>query len=160
MLKNRHPAKISEKSGGHRRIYKACDIPLTMLFKIQQNLAAVPMPSVICAPVRSTPRHPHDCQHMYTSTNSYKYSFFIQTVHQWNLLPPTIAFMVSLSSFKAAMDSYSISLIIMLLTFNMHLAFLSFTHFPLLTPTPLCKILMGVQRKSLELELEPRVWFN
>ena len=80
---------------------------LTMLFKIQQNLVAVPMPSVISVPVRSTPRHPHDFQHMYTSTNSYKYSFFIHTVHQWNLLPPSISSMTSLSSFKAAMDSYS-----------------------------------------------------
>ena len=80
---------------------------LTMLFKIQQNLVAVPMPSVISVPVRSTPRHPHDFQHMYTSTNSCKYSFFIHTVHQWNLLPPSIASMASLSSFKAAMDSYS-----------------------------------------------------
>ena len=80
---------------------------LTMLFKIQLNLVAVPMPSVISVPVRSTPRHPHDFQHMYTSTNSYKYSFFIHTVHQWNLLPPSIASMASLSSFKAAMDSYS-----------------------------------------------------
>ena len=80
---------------------------LTMLFKIQQNLVAVPMPSVISVPVRSTPRHPHDFQHMYTSTNSYKYSFFIHTVHQWNLLPPSITSMASLSSFKAAMDSYS-----------------------------------------------------
>ena len=26
MSKNRHPAKIGEKSGGHRRIYKACDV--------------------------------------------------------------------------------------------------------------------------------------
>ena len=31
MSKNRHPAKIGEKSGGPRRIYKACDVP----FKIQ-----------------------------------------------------------------------------------------------------------------------------
>ena len=94
---------------------------LTMLFKIQQNLVAVPMPSVISVPVRSTPRHPHDFQHMYTSTNSYKYSFFIHTVHQWNLLPPSIASMASLSSFKAAMDSYSPK--ITLSCFNMHLAF-------------------------------------
>ena len=28
MSKNRHPAKIAEKSGGHRRIYKACDVLL------------------------------------------------------------------------------------------------------------------------------------
>ena len=62
---------------------------------------------VISVPVRSTPRHPHDFQHMYTFTNSYKYSFFIHTVHQWNLLPPSIASVASLSSFKAAMDSYS-----------------------------------------------------
>ena len=29
MSKNRHPAKIGEKSGGHRRIYKACDVGFT-----------------------------------------------------------------------------------------------------------------------------------
>ena len=31
----------------------------------------------------------------------------IQTVHQWNLLPPSIASMASLPFFKACMDSYS-----------------------------------------------------
>ena len=35
---------------------------LTMLLKIQQNLVAVPMPSVISVPVRSTP-HPSTCTH-------------------------------------------------------------------------------------------------
>ena len=43
----------------------------------------------------------------YAVTNSHKYSFFIQWVHHWNLLPLSISAMAALSSFKAAMYTYS-----------------------------------------------------
>ena len=41
MSKNRHPAKIGEKSGGHRRIYKACDVALSVTIRCIQNCLLV-----------------------------------------------------------------------------------------------------------------------
>ena len=41
MSKNRHPAKIGEKSGGHRRIYKACDVGFSLSFTLA-NIPSCP----------------------------------------------------------------------------------------------------------------------
>ena len=83
---------------------------LTMLYKIKNNLlvVAIPLPAIVTTPLRSTPRHPHEFDDIYASTESYKNSFFIRTVKEWNRLPQSIYSKDSLLSFKAALslDSY------------------------------------------------------
>ena len=81
---------------------------LTMMYKIKHELVAIPLPAIVTAPIRSTPRHPHDYNNIYASTDAYKNSFFICTVKQWNCLPQSIYSKESLLSFKAALDSYSL----------------------------------------------------
>ena len=78
-----------------------------MLYKIKNNLVAIPLPAKVTTPLRSTPRHPHEFDDIYASTESYKNSFFIRTVREWNRLPQSIYSKDSLLSFKAALDSYS-----------------------------------------------------
>ena len=81
---------------------------LTIMYKIKHELAAIPLPAIVTAPIQSTPRHPHDYNNIYASTDAYKNSFFIRTVKQWNCLPQSIYSKESLLSFKAALDSYSL----------------------------------------------------
>ena len=85
------------------------------------------MPSMIPAPVRSTLRHPHDFQHMYSSTNPYKYSFFFLTVHHWNLLPTLCRF----HGFPLRLPwTPTLLNTIMLLTFKLPLALSLLPSFP------------------------------
>ena len=77
-------------------------------YKIKQELVAIPLPTIVTAPIRSTPIHPHDYNNIYASTDAYKNSFFIRTVKQWNCLPQSIYSKERLLSFKAALDSYSL----------------------------------------------------
>ena len=56
---------------------------LTMLYKIKNNLIAIPLPAIVTTPLRSTPRQPHEFHDIYASTESYKNNFFIQPVKEW-----------------------------------------------------------------------------
>ena len=77
-----------------------------MFYKIQHHLIAIPLPSFILRPYRLKPEYPHRYQIVFASTESYKNSFFIRTVHQWNLLPPSTATLNTLNCFKEALSSY------------------------------------------------------
>ena len=73
---------------------------LTMMYKIKQDLVAIPLHAIVTTPIQSTPRHLHDYNNIYASTDAYKNSFFICTVKQWNCLNESIYSKESLLSFK------------------------------------------------------------
>ena len=56
---------------------------LTMFFKIQQNLVAIPLPPFIICPARPKPDLPHVFRVVYASTESYRNSFYIRTIKDW-----------------------------------------------------------------------------
>ena len=64
---------------------------LTMFYKSQHALVALPLPAIVQLPIRPSPRYPHAFQLPYCSTDAYKFSFFPRTVVQWNNLPASIA---------------------------------------------------------------------
>ena len=80
---------------------------LTMFFKIQQNLVAIPLPPFIIRPARPKPDLPHVFRVVYASTESYRNSFSIRTIKDWNRLPVSTGTLVTLSSFKDAISPNS-----------------------------------------------------
>ena len=76
---------------------------VTMFFKIQHSLVAIPMPDIIQKMQRTHLNSQHHFQVPFCSTDSYKNSFFPRSVRQWNLLPSDIASSSSLPTFKAAL---------------------------------------------------------
>ncbi len=64
------------------------DIQLTMLYKIINRIANVPNKDiVIAADSRTRSKHGHKLFIMSNNTNQCNYSFFPQTISQWNCLP-------------------------------------------------------------------------
>ncbi len=80
---------------------------LNIFYKIQHHLVAIPLPPFIIRPYRLKQENPHRYRIVFASTESYKNSFFVRTVFQWNLVPPSIATLDTFDSFKSAMSSYS-----------------------------------------------------
>ena len=80
---------------------------LSMLYKIQNNLVEIAPPPFLHAPQRPRPGYPHQLQVVYVSTESYKNSFFIRTIRQWNSLHPSIGTLCSYGAFQTALSSYS-----------------------------------------------------
>ena len=78
---------------------------LTIFFKIQHSLIAIPPPAFVCPSLRPRPGSPHQLQIPFCQTDSYKNSFFPRTIRQWNSLPSPTATLSSLPSFKAALSS-------------------------------------------------------
>ena len=76
---------------------------LTMFYKSQHALVALPLPAIVQLPIRPRPRYPHAFQVPYCSTDAYKFSFFPRTVVQWNNLPASIAMAPSLDQFKGGL---------------------------------------------------------
>ena len=60
---------------------------LTLFYKIQLGLVAIPLPEFIVRPERPRPGHPHQFQRIYCRTDAYKYSFFPFAIKQWNAPP-------------------------------------------------------------------------
>ena len=87
----------------HRR-WKA---RLTMFYKVQFGLVAVPLPDVVTRAPRERPGHPHQFQTPYCRTNSYRDSFFPLAIVQWNALPSSVACQASLPLFQADLSSLS-----------------------------------------------------
>ena len=79
------------------------DSRLTMFYKIQYGLVAVPMPSYFERPKKIT-RHslnnPLNFCQVYTSADCHRFLFFPMTVVLWNRLPVDIVFLRDLGSFK------------------------------------------------------------
>ena len=95
--------KLQWESLEHRR-WKA---RLTMFYKVQFGLVAVPLPDVVTRAPRERPGHPHQFQTPYCSTNSYRDSFFPLAIVQWNALPSSVACRASLPLFQADLSSLS-----------------------------------------------------
>ena len=76
---------------------------LTMFYKSQHALVALPLPAVVQLPIRPRPRYPHAFQVPYCSTDAYKFSFFPRAVVQWNNLPAYIAMAPTLDQFKGGL---------------------------------------------------------
>ena len=80
---------------------------LTMFYKIQHGLVAVPLPTIVTRALRPRPGYPHQYQINYYSTNSYRDSFFPLAIKQWNSLPSSIASKDTLPLFQGALSSHS-----------------------------------------------------
>ena len=74
---------------------------LIFFYKITHNLVAI-YPSNLLFPIDSRTRHhnPHSFQHIRCNKDTYKYSFYPQTVTQWNQLPSTVTSANTLVAFK------------------------------------------------------------
>ena len=80
---------------------------LTMFYKIQHGLVAVPLPAIVTWALRPRPGYPHQYQTNYCRTDSYKNSFFPLAIKQWNTLPSSIASEGTLPLFQDALSSHS-----------------------------------------------------
>ena len=79
---------------------------LVMFYKIQHQLVCVPIPSIVTRAPKPRPGYPP--QYLPTSgTDAYRNSYFPLAIKQWNALPPSIACLDSLNSFKADLSSHS-----------------------------------------------------
>ena len=82
---------------------------LTMFYKIQHGLVAIPLPAIVTRALRPRPGYPHQYQTNYYRTDSYKNSFFPLAIKQWNILPSSIASegTLGLPLFQDALSSHS-----------------------------------------------------
>ena len=83
---------------------------LVFLFKIVNQLVAIPPDLYITSHQTNTKTHQHAFLPFLCSTNSYRHSFFPATVCQWNTLPDHIVTSSSLNIFKAAVTQHVCSL--------------------------------------------------
>jgi hypothetical protein len=79
---------------------------LTMFFKVQHALVAVPIPDCVQPPKRQRPGHPNQFRIPHCNTESYRQSFFPRALRQWNGLPPDITSQGSLPLFVTALSSH------------------------------------------------------
>ena len=83
------------------------NIRLATMYKIQTQDIAIPVPDYIQRPSATTTRqyHPLKFRLVKTSTNVYKYSFFPNTISEWNILPPSILESRSIEIFKTGLNN-------------------------------------------------------
>ena len=88
--------------------YRRYGSRLAMLYKIQQSLVAVSMPSYFERPTRIT-RHMHSLsfRQAHVSADYYRFSFFPMTVVLWNKLPADLVDLGDLDSFKREVSKIS-----------------------------------------------------
>ncbi|MCG8048052.1 MAG: hypothetical protein JAY75_12610 [Candidatus Thiodiazotropha taylori] len=89
------------------------DARLCLFYKIVHGLVAVPMPPYVVHPRVTTRRsssHPLAFIQIHTAVDYYKYSFFPLAIVQWNRLPPAVALLPYLESFRLAVSSLSYSM--------------------------------------------------
>ena len=82
---------------------------LIFFYKITHNLVAI-YPSNLLFPMDSRTRHhnPHSFQHIRCNKDTYKFSFYPQTVIQWNLLPSMLHLQIRFSCLqRTAVNAYS-----------------------------------------------------
>jgi uncharacterized iron-regulated protein len=79
---------------------------LITMFKIQNDLIAIPIPDYIQRQtIRSTRQyHPAKFRVMKANNNVYKHSFYPRTILDWNDLPPNVLDVTSIECFKAAIS--------------------------------------------------------
>ena len=88
--------------------YRRQKARLSMFYKIQHGLVAVPLPAIVTRAPKPRPGYPHQYLIPFCNTESYKNSFFPLAIVQWNALTPSIACQGSLSLFQAALSSTSL----------------------------------------------------
>ncbi len=79
----------------HRRLVASC----TMFFKIYHQLVAIPFPVCLLQAPRG---HPHGFLQLRTNTLQHRYSFFVRTVPLWNILPPAVVAVPTVTAFQQA----------------------------------------------------------
>ena len=77
---------------------------LVNFFKVQHSLIAVPLPDFVQRPLRIKPETIYNFRPPFCSTDAYKFSFFPRAIRHWNKLPPSVASLDSLTSFKTALS--------------------------------------------------------
>ena len=83
------------------------DSRLCLLYKIVHGLVAVPLPPYVVLTqvlTRHSESHPLAFRQIYTVADYYKHSFFPLTIVQWNRLPPSIALLADIDSFRLAVS--------------------------------------------------------
>ena len=90
---------------------RRADARLTTMYKITNNLLDI-NPNQYLMPGHSQTRsnHPHKYRQISTSHNYYKYSFFPQTIAQWNRLPSSVFAHNSLDTFKGALQDINLTI--------------------------------------------------
>ena len=78
---------------------------LTVMFKIQNDLIAIPIPDYVQRQKTSHTRqyHPAKFRVMAPKSNTYKFSYFPRTIQDWNSLPTSILNTQQLHKFKTAL---------------------------------------------------------
>ena len=84
------------------------DSRLCLFYKIVHGLVAVPLPPYVVHTqvfTRHSASHPLAFRQIHTIADYYKYSFFPLAIVQWNRLPPSIALLPDIDSFRLAVSS-------------------------------------------------------
>ena len=84
------------------------DSRLCLFYKIVHGLVAVPLPPYVVHTqvfTRHSASHPLAFRQIHTVADYYKYSFFPLAIVQWNRLPPSIALLPDIDSFRLAVSS-------------------------------------------------------
>ena len=97
------------------------DARLTMFYKIQHGLVAVPMPSYFERPkiTHHSLNNPLSFRQVYASADYCRFSFFPMTVVLWNRLSADIVFLSDLDSFKRGEQDQSLKAIESNIIFNL-----------------------------------------
>ncbi|XP_071133190.1 uncharacterized protein [Mytilus edulis] len=86
---------------------------LVMMYKITHQLVAIPSSTILIpSDSRTRKHHSHTFRHIYTSKDSYRFSFFPYTITQWNLLPTTVVNTQTVDSFRDQLTYAVLSTII------------------------------------------------
>ena len=83
------------------------DSRLCLFYKIVHGLVAVPLPPYVVHTqvfTRHSASHPLAFRQIHTVADYYKYSFFPLAIVQWNRLPPSIALLPDIDSFRLAVS--------------------------------------------------------
>ena len=79
---------------------------LVMLYKVINNLIAIPLPDYITPRTRSTrSSQQHRFTRLSSSSDTYKYSFFPRTLRDWDELPQATIELPNLEQFKGAIGA-------------------------------------------------------
>ena len=89
------------------------DARLYLFYKIVHSLVAVPLPSYVVhsqVSTRHSKSYPLAFRQIHTVAHYYKYSFFPLAIVQWNRLPPSIALLQDIDSFRLAVSGLTYSM--------------------------------------------------
>ena len=93
------PTQLLEKLEWKTLEERRKDLRLTMLYRIDNGLVAIP-PTRLQEPERKLRGHCRKFQTIRTSSDTVKFSFYPRTIPQWNLLPSKTVTATSVEDFK------------------------------------------------------------